>query len=198
MLGFIFRRAACIAVITYFAIISIITYFYDLKGLRKYPNFSTFSGITDLLYCYRSACGSQSRDSHEAHKEHPILRIGLNSISFGRTKAIKDIYGHGSKCIKDLNYKILKGTHTYLIDVIDKPDHARKRKLMSAAFAIKNFEGWEYRVALLTQRLVNAFDTRCTSPLPKGQVVVDSSDLMVDFNKWINLWTIEAINNITL
>ncbi|KAF2183721.1 cytochrome P450 [Zopfia rhizophila CBS 207.26] len=70
--------------------------------------------------------------------------------------------------------------------------------MMSAAFAIKNLERWEYKVANLTRRLVVAFDKLCTSPLSKEQVRADPADLTLDFNKWINLWTIEAINNIAL
>lgn len=69
---------------------------------------------------------------------------------------------------------------------------------MCAAFALKNLEDWEFKISHLTQRLVDSFDRRCTAPLPKEQAVVDPSDLTVNFNKWINLWTIEAINSIAL
>lgn len=198
MLGFIFLGAAITAFISYYIFLPVILYFYDRKGLRKYPNYSILSGVTDLCHCYLSAGGFRSRDLHEAHKENPILRIGPNALSFGHTKAIKDIYGHGTKCIKDLNYEVLKGSHAHLIDVIDKGDHARKRKLMSAAFAIKNLERWEYKVASLMQRLVQAFDKLCTAPMKKAYDIVDPADLTLDFNMWINLWTIEAINNIAL
>ncbi|PSN64871.1 cytochrome P450 [Corynespora cassiicola Philippines] len=198
MLGLIFLATICVAFTSFFILLPVLSYFYDSKGLRKYPNYSAISGISNLSYCYRSACGFRTKDYFEAHKSHPILRIGPNHISFGRTPAIKEIYGHGTRCVKDLNYEILKGTHTHLIDVIDKPDHSRKRKLMSAAFAIKNLENWEYKVSSLTQRLIDAFDMCCSGPPSKEQTRVDPSEGTIDFNRWINLWTIEAINNIAL
>jgi cytochrome P450 len=206
MFGFAVLAASGLTLAVFLIILPVVQYFRDPKGLRKFENYSFLSGITNLCYCYLSACGFRSKDLYEAHKRNPILRVGPNSLSFGDIRAIKDIYGRGTKCTKDLNYVILKGSHTcypqgispHLIDVVDKADHARKRKLMSAAFAIKNLERWEHKVAHLTQRLVETFDGLCTKLLSIGQVTPDQADLTVDFNKWINLWTIEAINNIAL
>ncbi|KAL1853362.1 hypothetical protein Plec18170_005359 [Paecilomyces lecythidis] len=186
-----------IFVVGYFIIFPIIYYIYDPKGLRKYPNYSLFSGITDLCYCYLSSCGFRSKDLHEAHKTSPVLRIGPNSLSFGRIDAIKDIYGHSTPCIKDVKYTVLQGTHTHLFDSVDKTEHALKRKRMSAAFAIKNLERWEFKVADTTARLIKALDVRCTSPPSAGEIS-DQGDFTVDFNKWVNLFTIEAINSIAL
>jgi cytochrome P450 len=190
--------AAAVFLTGYCVIFPLASYFYDPKGLRKYPNYNFLSGITDLSYCYVSASGFRSRDLYEAHKRSPILRIGPNSLSFGDIRAIKDLYGHSTKCGKDLNYSVTSGTHRHLIDSVDKPEHARKRKLMSAAFAIKNLEPWEYKVADVTDRLLKAFDLCCTEPLPPSQHIPSPADLTIDFNKWINLFTIEAINKIAL
>ncbi|OAP61255.1 hypothetical protein AYL99_03456 [Fonsecaea erecta] len=176
----------------------VLHYFWDAKGLRKYPNWSTFSGISDLPYVYLSAKGTRSQSIHEAHKKAPILRIGPNSLSFGDVNAIKDIYGHSSGCRKDLNYVILSGTHTHLIDVVDKGEHGRKRKQLSSAFAIKNLEGWEFKVAEVTGRLLKQFDAHCTAPLSSQDDIPDPAGLNLDFGKWINLFTIDAINNIAL
>ncbi|KAM5347344.1 hypothetical protein ACJ41O_010349 [Fusarium nematophilum] len=142
--------------------------------------------------------GFRSRALYEAHKKtgHPILRIGPNSLSFGDSRAIKQIYGHSTKCIKDDNYVVLSGPHRHLFDVVDKADHSRKRRLLSAAFDIKNLEKWEYKVAYTAKRLFDAFDKKCTPPL-KGSIP-DPQDVNLDFNHWINLWTTEAICYITL
>jgi hypothetical protein len=51
---------------------------------------------------------------------------------------------------------------------VDKLDHARKRRLHFAAFAIKNLKNlkdWEYRVVYATERLFKAFDQKCTGPM---------------------------------
>ncbi|KAI1128030.1 cytochrome P450 [Nemania abortiva] len=189
--------AACVA-IAYFAILPVIHYFIDAKGLRKYPSYSWLSPFTDFNYCYLSAQGFRSRDLYLAHKRtgQPILRIGPNSLSFCDYRAIKDIYGHSTPCTKDIKEDVLAGSHRNLFDVVDKPDHARKRKLLSAAFALKNLERWEHKVAFTAERLFKAFDKLSTAPL-EGQKL-NPADLTVDFCKWINLWTIEAINSIAL
>lgn len=175
----------------------VIRYFGDPKGLRKYPNYSFLSGVTDIPYCYLSARGFRSKDLTKAHEKSPILRIGPNNLSFGGVDAIKDIYGHSTPCLKDVKYEITSGPHPGLFDVVDKPHHAAKRKRLSAAFAIKNLERWEFKVARTTERLLTALDKLCTKPLPPNSVP-DACDITVDWNKWVNLFTIEAINSIAL
>ncbi|GAB1207703.1 hypothetical protein APSETT445_006432 [Aspergillus pseudonomiae] len=181
----------------YYFVIPIINYFRDPKGLRKYPNLTVVSGISDLPLVYYSHKGIRSQVLFEAHKKHPVLRIGPNKLSYADPVAIKDIYGHGTKCTKDVFYSALSGPHYHLADVVDKEEHARKRKVLSSAYAIKNLENWEYKVADMTQRIITAFDERCTSPLPKGQNP-DPKDLTIDYRMWANLYTIAAIANIGL
>lgn len=141
---------------------------------------------------------SSKRSSHlsDWHKEQPILRTGPNTLSFGDVRAIKDIYGHGSPCIKDESYNVTSGTHYHLADVIDKGDHSRKRKVLSSAYALKNLEGWEHKVADKVARTVSHFDIRCTAPLPKGQTFPDKEDLNVDFRTWANFFSLDAIADI--
>ncbi|PLB48584.1 putative cytochrome P450 [Aspergillus steynii IBT 23096] len=198
MLAIIVFGGTALVALAYLFTLPVALYFLDRKGLRKYPSFSPLSGFTDLRHIYLSACGYRSRDLYEAHKRAPILRTGPNSLSFGDTQAVRDIYGHGTKCIKDLNYVVLGGTHTHLFDVVDRSEHSRKRKILSAAFAIKNLERWEFKVARTTGRLLRALDNHCTGPLPDGQAIASPVDLTLDFGKWINLFTIEAINSIAL
>jgi hypothetical protein len=95
-------------------------YYYDAKGLRKHPNFTLFSGISDVRFIYESQKGFRSRNLFEEHKKHPILRIGPNALSFSDPRAIKDIYGHGTPCIKGRFYSETAGTHSHLADVVDK------------------------------------------------------------------------------
>ncbi|KAJ5724708.1 hypothetical protein N7493_006436 [Penicillium malachiteum] len=197
MLPVIIVACAAIYLVISWLIWPVVQYFRDPKGLRKYPTFHYLSGITDIPYCILSASGFRSRDLTEAHQKSPILRIGPNNLSFGGSDAVKDIYGHSTPCVKDLKYSITAGSHPSLFDVVDRLNHAAKRKRLSAAFAIKNLERWEFKVARATERLIVAFDQRCTAPLQDG-LLPESQDLTVDFNKWINLFTIEAINNIAL
>ena len=54
--------------------------------------------------------------------------------------------------------------HFNLADVVDKPDHARKRKVLSSAYALKNLESWEFKVTDKVQRMFKHFDKVCTEP----------------------------------
>ncbi|KAL3462280.1 cytochrome P450 [Aspergillus heterothallicus] len=187
-------------IIVVWLILPVLNYFRDPKGLRKYRNLSLLSGITDLPYLHLNSQGFRSRSITEAHQRlnSPILRIGPNNLSFGDVKAVRDIYGHSTPCLKDLKYSITGGPHPNIFDVVDKPKHSEKRKRLSAAFAIKNLVEWEFKVADTTGRLLAAFDQRCTEPLPADCTTPAKADLTIEFNYWINLFTIEAINMIAL
>ncbi|SCN82216.1 related to benzoate 4-monooxygenase cytochrome P450 [Fusarium fujikuroi] len=109
------------------------------------------------------------------HKTHPVIRTGPNSLSYGSIQAIKDIYGHGTKCTKGEFYETLAGSHYHLADVIDKADHARKR-----------------------QRFIRAADAACTLPLKKGSTRPEPRDLNFDYRAFTNFFTLDAIADIGL
>ncbi|KAL9094741.1 MAG: hypothetical protein Q9165_003012 [Trypethelium subeluteriae] len=181
----------------YFFVIPFVQYLRDRKGLRKYPQLSIWSGISDLPFMFEAQKGFRSRKLAELHKTHPVIRIGPNSLSYGTHKAIKDIYGHNTKCTKDIFYDRLAGTHYHLADVTNKADHQRKRKVLSSAFAVKNLEEWEYKVADMTGRTIKAFELRCTEPLKSG-TSAQAEDLTIDFWMWANYFAVSAIANIGL
>ena len=127
MLGLAFSALSLTSLVVYFIVVPVVDYFRDPKGLRKYPNLSFWSGISDLPFIYEAHKGFRSGALLEAHKTSPVIRVGPNSLSYSDPAAIKDIYGHNTKCAKDFFYKELAGTHFHLADVIDKSEHARKR-----------------------------------------------------------------------
>ncbi|KAH8690309.1 cytochrome P450 [Talaromyces proteolyticus] len=199
MLGPVFLTGVALSLISYFIIYPVVEYFRDPKGLRKYPNLNGLSGMTNLSFIWEAYKGFRSNRLLEAHQKYPVVRIGPNSLSYGDPKAIKDIYGHGTSCVKDQFYSVLVGSHYHLADVVDKPDHARKRKILSSAYALKNLEGWEHKVADKAERLVHAFDTRCTAPITKKTNNNPApEDLTVDYRAWTNFFTLDAIADIGL
>lgn len=141
--------------------------------------------------------GARSTYLEKLHQEHPVIRVGPKFLSYGDLRAVKDIYGHNTPCTKDGSYVVTSGSHYHLADVIDRHDHARKRKLMSSAYAIKNLEGWEHKVADKTQKLLKHFDKCCTAPLASGQLP-QPEDLNLDYRKWTNFFTLDAIADIGL
>ncbi|KAJ3579579.1 hypothetical protein NPX13_g989 [Xylaria arbuscula] len=184
---------------TYFVIYPVIWYFRDSKGLRKFPTVSPFSGISNLPFMFVAQKGARSEYLLGKHKEKgPILRTGTNTLSFGSVLAIKDIYGHNTPCLKDESYVLTAGDHYHLADVIDRADHARKRRVLSAAYAIKNLQEWEFKVVDKVERLFKKFDASCTAPLPKGQIYPDPKDVNIDYRQWTNYFTLDAITDIGL
>lgn len=79
----------------------------------------------------------------------------------------------------------------------DKLDHQRKRRILSSAYALKNLEGWEYKVADKTERFIKAADARCTLPLKKGERPAPE-DLTFDYRAFSNFFTLDAIADIGL
>lgn len=89
--------------------------------------------------------------------------------------------------MKDGQYIVTAGTHYHLADVIDRHDHSRKRKVLSAAYALKNLEEWEFKVADKTSRIIKHFDMVASTP---GSTV--------DYREWTNFFSLDAISDIGL
>lgn len=156
------------------------------------------SGIFSIPFMILAHGGFRSKHLAELHQTHPVIRTGPNTLSYGDVRAIKYIYGHNTKCTKDASYVLTAGTHYHLADVVDKRDHARKRKVLSSAYALKNLEGWEHKVADKTARMVAHFDKCCTAPLNSTTKVPDKNDLTVDYRAWTNFFSLDAIAAIGL
>ncbi|EFX05103.1 cytochrome p450 monooxygenase [Grosmannia clavigera kw1407] len=188
---------AAIAATMVFVIHPLYVYFRDEKDLRKYPAMNWLAGISNLGFMYEAAVGFRSDKLYRLHQIHPVIRTGPNALSFAGGQAIKDIYGHGSPCNKDTFYSTLAGSHHHLADVVDRPEHARKRKVLSAAYALKNLEDWEFKVADKTERFLRACDRACTKPLP-ADTCPDAADLTFDYRQYTNFFTLDAIADIGL
>ncbi|THC89542.1 hypothetical protein EYZ11_011009 [Aspergillus tanneri] len=175
MYGFLMLGVAALLLFARLVLYPVALYFMDPKGFRRYPNMSFLSGVSDIPFMIEAARGFRSKHLAELHKKYP------------------DIYGHTTKCIKDDFYSLLAGSHFHLADVVDKGEHQRKRKVLSSAYAIKNLEGWEYKVADKIFRLVKQFDQRCPAA---GQTPGEANT--VDWRAWTNFFTMDAIVDIGL
>ena len=89
MYGFLFLIFLVFFTLSYFVWIPVFNYFRDPKGLRKYPNLCTFSGITDLAFLWEGRKGFRSKAQLVAHQKSPVVRIGPNSLSYSDLRAIK-------------------------------------------------------------------------------------------------------------
>ncbi|KAF6800158.1 benzoate 4-monooxygenase cytochrome p450 [Colletotrichum sojae] len=197
MYAILLSSAAFLVAALYRIVYPLFEYFRDPEGLRRYPAFKPLAGVTNLVFMREALLGFRSKTLYEKHKRHPVLRIGPNSLSYGTVDAIKDIYGHGTQCLKGEFYETLAGTHFHLADVVDKAEHARKRKVLSAAYALKNLENWEHKVADKTERFIRGADKACTKPLAEGFRPIQE-DLTFDYRAWTNFFTLDAIADIGL
>ena len=198
MFGYILSATAVFSLISYFVVYPVVEFIRDPKGLRKYPSLNWLCGISDLGFVIEANKPFRSNALLTAHKKSPVVRIGPNSLSYSDSSAIRDIYGHNTKCIKDIFYDTLAGTHHHLADVRDKQDHQRKRRILSSAYALKNLEGWEHKVTDKAERFNKALDARCTAPLKPNTARPAPEDLTVDYRAYTNFFSLDAIADIGL
>jgi len=188
MYGLFFGAALVVSAISWFVGYHVYDYFKDAKGLRRYPGMDALAPFTNLSNMINAYGGFRSDRLLKLHlKGMPVIRTGPNSLSYSDPRAIKDIYGHGTKCSKDSSYAIQAGTHFHLADVVDKHEHQRKRKVLSSAYALKNLEEWEFKVADKTERMIGQFDKRCSDV---------GHDEIVDYRIWTNFFSLDAIADI--
>ncbi|RTE68572.1 hypothetical protein BHE90_017050 [Fusarium euwallaceae] len=170
-----------------------VTYFLDVKSLRRFPNATYCSGVSNLAFMLQRWRGYPSKQIHAAHETHSILRIGPNTVSFSSPSAIRAIYGHSTPCVKGGSYEHNVTEHSGLIDVIDKKRHAFKRRILSNAFATRNLEQWEFKVSDKVGRLLRQFDRIANDAASESGHIS-----AVDIRRWFNLFTVEAIVDIAL
>ncbi|CAL5871245.1 uncharacterized protein PFLUO_LOCUS5493 [Penicillium psychrofluorescens] len=169
------------------------TYIEDRKRLRRFQNFSPLSGITLLPWIWASIRLRRFRDLHEAHKSASIIRIGPNALSFNDPRAAQAIYGHGTPIIKDPYYDAGAGPYRHLANAREKQEHSGKRRVLASGYALTSILKWEHKVASRVQALLDQYDRRC---VPKKAQTASAASL--DHRRWMDLFTIDAINDIGL
>jgi hypothetical protein len=170
-------------------------YVRDPKGLRRFPGMTPLAPFTNIPYMWATVRNKRFKVVHEAHKKHTIVRVGPNSISFNDAAAVKDIHGHGTVALKDDFYTLLAGTHRHLADVKDRNEHSRKRRLLAAAYSQATIVHWEHIVWDRTRVLVEQYDRRCVE---SNQISPSLEKDYVNHRQWMNLFSIDAINEIGL
>jgi hypothetical protein len=82
---------------------------------------------------------------------------------FNDPRAVKDIYGVTAlaRVAKDDFYDRLAGEHHDLVLVRDRPEHARRRKALTNAFALKTVVNMEPVISDKARQLLEQIDRRC-------------------------------------
>ena len=167
-------------------------YCYDAKRLRRFPNLSALSGMTDLPWVWESIRGRRYKTLHAAHQTHPIVRISPNTISFNSPSAASTIYGHGSPAVKSPFYDAGAGHFKNLADTRDKKDHSRKRRILATGYALTTLLRWEGKVASRVRALLDQYDRAACSGAD------EAGRMPVDHRRWMDIFTIDTIHDIGL
>jgi benzoate 4-monooxygenase len=142
----------------------IITYIRDPLDLRKFPAPSLLAATTPLWIVYQTLTERRSRIIHEQHERlGDVIRVAPKHLMFNDPRAIRDIYGMTatSRVSKDDFYDRLSGEHHDLVLVRDRPEHARRRKALTNAFALKTVVNMEPTISDKARQLLEQIDARC-------------------------------------
>jgi cytochrome P450 len=174
-------------------------YFRDRKGLRRIPNATPISGLTNLWFVYHAWKGDRYEVLRQKHgvardTKKPVLRIAPNQLSFIGAQAIRDIYGHGTVMEKGWHYDLIAGPYRHLADVVDRDDHRRKRKVLSAAFTQASVEGHVDKLNAKMAEFMAQMDARCVKKAESHESEEASAQAsVVDYRRWAVLFTQDFI-----
>jgi len=153
--------------------------------LRRFPS-SPGAALSSAWVAWQTYMERRSQAIWDQHSKHgSVVRIGPDHVSFSDPRAIQDIYGHGRNFQKSSFYNCMANDpHRSIVNVRDRDEHARKRKMLSAAFAQKNILVMEDTIATAIRKLLARFDRLTEESKP------------VDVRWWFNLFTLDVIGSV--
>ena len=171
-------------------------YFRNENGLRKYPGENLLSGISGIGHNWevgRKHKLFHTKRLHDKLMKEPVIRLAPKWLSFGRSRAVQDIYGYNSPCKKAPIYDVLQGGGAHMNNITDKPAHTDRRRMVASTYAPRNTDKWIRNVEESALALVSQMERMCTAPLSPGQGAPKEDDLTFDGTHWSYMFTIEAL-----
>lgn len=166
-------------------VVPIANYFLDPFKLRRFPA-PGYAAISSLWLALKGLKGQRTTSVHAAHMTlGPIIRIQPTHLSFNDPRALHDIYGHGSNIMKDDFYDTFASENVYhTVATKDRAEHARKRKNLAAAFAMKNVIHMEPVVRSQLTRFLSILDQHAGAKTP------------INIRRWLNLLTFDIASEL--
>ncbi|KOS17813.1 Isotrichodermin C-15 hydroxylase [Escovopsis weberi] len=116
-------------------VFSIVVYRVFFHPLAKYPG-PFLAKITDAYQLYHAWKGDRHLEFWRMHQKYgKIVRFGPNSLCFNSNTSLKEIYGFRSNVRKAEFYDAFAHPVANTHNTRDKDVHARKRRVLSHAFA---------------------------------------------------------------
>ena len=147
---------------------------------------------------YQAWTGRRHYDFHHLHEKYgEIVRYGPNSLSFNRNDALQTIYGFKSNVQKAHFYSAFpaaKGawsTHS----AIDRPLHARKRRVLSQAFSDNAVRGLSPHILSVIRTFIERIGDGTNSE-PNGEKKDLGWSTPKDMAEWANYMSYDVLGDI--
>ena len=89
------------------------------------------------------------------------MRISPNHLAISDPDALQVVYGHGTGTLKSEFYDAFVSINRGLFNTRSRPEHARKRKIVSHIFSQKSVTEFEPNARLYVRQLVMQWDRLC-------------------------------------
>ncbi|ETN41091.1 uncharacterized protein HMPREF1541_03026 [Cyphellophora europaea CBS 101466] len=125
------RLATLSAVFGILLIAGIIVHRIHFHPLSKYPG-PFLAKVTDLYAAYHAWIGDIHVDMWRQHERYgPYVRYAPDKLNVNNTAALKDIYSGSKNFQKSNNYRVLRHGAANTFTMINKKEHARRRRIIS-------------------------------------------------------------------
>jgi tryprostatin B 6-hydroxylase len=161
---------------------SLLVYRVFLHPLNVYPGPWT-ARITSFDMPFRIRKSKMYKTLQELHGQHGnFVRIGTDELSITHPRAVQEIFGADSKCLKSPWYDISRPQDSLLLRRTHA-GHAELRRIWSPAFSIKAVRGYEDRIQPYRKKLMAGLDE------------YDGRSLDVDH--WLALYAWDVMGDLT-
>lgn len=205
MLGYALATIVASVSFLYCFVLPVIEYFRDPKGLRRFPALDSFAGITNISFMIQSHRGFRSKKLAELHKQHPVIRTGPKSLSFGDAQAIKVrwVHFHHLQSNKLTRNRIFTAT-TQNVQRMGNTSSRQELTIISPMLSIKAIMVVSARSS---QRLMHSRIWKSGNSKSQIKRLVSSNTSIccasipgttVDYRAWTNFFSLDAIADIGL
>ena len=173
--------------------------FYLLAAYFTHPKLLKYPGpiaakFTDLWLARQAMRGNRYQVVHDLHQKHgKMVRIAPNHVSIADHKALNAVYGHSTGTLKSDFYDAFAapGFPRGLFNTRSRPEHTRKRKIVSHTFAPKSITQFEPFVRREVQTLVEKFEERCKQSKEQSK-----EWHQLDMLLWMNYFAFDTIGSL--
>lgn len=123
-----------------------------------------------------------------------MVRIQPNHVSIADESAIAAIYGHGNGFLKADFYDVFVSVQPSVFNTRSRTAHARKRKLVSNAFSLRNVTEFEPYVRSALDIFINKLDTLINESPHRDDG--GKPEARVDAFSWLNFLAFDIIGDL--